>query len=561
MRSDRIKEGIERTPHRALLYATGINEESIRKPFIGIASSFNDIVPGHSGMRDLERFIERGIESKGGYPFVFGIPSLCDGLAMGHEGMRYSLPLRELIADCIESVAVAHGFDGLVLLTACDKITPGMLIAAARLNIPAVVFTAGPMLSGRFNGERLSYVRDSFEAVGRFKKGEIDAERLNCVEKEACPGPGSCQGLYTANTMSCLTEVLGMSLSGSGSALAISSKRKRLAYESGVKAVELAKDNICPGDILSREAFENAIKVDMALGGSTNTVLHLLAIAREANVKLSLTDFDKLGEEMVQLVSLRPGGEYFMEDLEWAGGVPAVLQAMEHVLSDTPTISGKSILKIAREARIRDSKVIRPWDNPYRKEAGIAILHGSLAPEGAVVKQSAVAEEMKKFRGKARIFNQEEKAVEALHQGGITGGEVIVIRYEGPEGGPGMREMLSPTATVVGMGLSKSVALITDGRFSGGTRGPCIGHICPEAAARGPIGLIEEGDTISINIPERKLDIEVNPSELEKRRKKWQPPTPRVKTGYLARYARVVGPASMGATLKEAESSSTKDKV
>ncbi len=550
MRSDKIKKGVERTPHRALLYATGITSESLKKPFIGIASSFNDMVPGHIKIRELERFVERGVESKGGYPFVFGIPSLCDGLAMGHEGMRYSLPMREIIADSIESVAIAHGFDGLVLLTACDKITPGVLMAAARLNIPSIVVTVGPMLSGRYDGERLSYVRDSFEAVGQYKKGEIDYEKLCSLEQEACPGPGSCQGLYTANTMSCLTEVLGMSLPGSGSALAVSSKRKRIAYESGARIVELVKSNICPRDIMTKDAFQNAIKVDMALGGSTNTVLHLLAIAREAKVDLSLADFDRIGKNVHQLVSLRPGGEYFMEDLEWAGGIPALLKNMQEILSNSLTVSGKSLLEIAKEAKVHNSEIIRPWNNPYREEGGIAILWGSLAPEGAVVKQSAVADEMKKFKGKARVFDKEEDAVESLFKGEISEGDVIVIRYEGPRGGPGMREMLSPTATVAGMGLSNSVALITDGRFSGGTRGPCIGHICPEAADGGPIALIEEGDIISIDIPGRRIDLEISSSELEKRRKKWKPLSPKVKEGYLTRYARLVRSASEGATLE-----------
>jgi len=550
MRSDKIKKGVERTPHRALLYATGITSESLKKPFIGIASSFNDMVPGHIKIRELERFVERGVESKGGYPFVFGIPSLCDGLAMGHEGMRYSLPMREIIADSIESVAIAHGFDGLVLLTACDKITPGVLMAAARLNIPSIVVTVGPMLSGRYDGERLSYVRDSFEAVGQYKKGEIDYEKLCSLEQEACPGPGSCQGLYTANTMSCLTEVLGMSLPGSGSALAVSSKRKRIAYESGARIVELVKSNICPRDIMTKDAFQNAIKVDMALGGSTNTVLHLLAIAREAKVDLSLADFDRIGKNVHQLVSLRPGGEYFMEDLEWAGGIPALLKNMQEILSNSLTVSGKSLLEIAKEAKVHNSEIIRPWNNPYREEGGIAILWGSLAPEGAVVKQSAVADEMKKFKGKARVFDKEEDAVESLFKGEISEGDVIVIRYEGPRGGPGMREMLSPTATVAGMGLSNSVALITDGRFSGGTRGPCIGHICPEAADGGPIALIEEEDIISIDIPGRRIDLEISSSELEKRRKKWKPLSPKVKEGYLTRYARLVRSASEGATLE-----------
>lgn len=550
MRSDKIKKGIERAPHRALLYATGITKKSLSKPFIGIASSFSSIVPGHIQMRDLEKFIERGVESGGGYPFIFGIPAICDGIAMGHMGMRYSLPSRELIADSIESVALAHSFDGLILLTNCDKITPGSLMAAARVNIPTIIVTAGPMLSGRLRGRRLSYVRDSFESVGRLKKGEINEEELHCLEEEACPGVGSCQGLYTANTMDCLTEVLGMSLTGSGCALAVSAKRKRLAYESGERIIDLIKENILPRDIMNKQAFTDAVRADMALGGSSNTVLHLLAIAQEAEVSLFLDDFDRIGRETPNLVSLRPGGEYFMEDLEWAGGIPALLKRLTDFLSDRCTVSGISIKEIARKAEIVDNEIIRSLDNPYHKEGGIAILTGSLAPQGAVVKQSAVSEKMKNFRGKARVFDSEEEALESIYEGKIREGEVIVIRYEGPQGGPGMREMLSPTATIAGMGLTESVALITDGRFSGGTRGPCIGHICPEAHIGGPIALLQDGDEIIINIPERLLNINLSEKELKKRRESWKKPPSRVKKGYLARYSRMVGPASQGAILK-----------
>lgn len=550
MRSDKIKKGVERAPHRALLYATGITKKSLSKPFIGIASSFSSIVPGHIQMRDLEKFIERGVESGGGYPFIFGIPAICDGIAMGHMGMRYSLPSRELIADSIESVALAHSFDGLILLTNCDKITPGSLMAAARVNIPTIIVTAGPMLSGRLRGRRLSYVRDSFESVGRLKKGEINEEELHCLEEEACPGVGSCQGLYTANTMDCLTEVLGMSLTGSGCALAVSAKRKRLAYESGERIIDLIKENILPRDIMNKQAFTDAVRADMALGGSSNTVLHLLAIAQEAEVSLFLDDFDRIGRETPNLVSLRPGGEYFMEDLEWAGGIPALLKRLTDFLSDRCTVSGISIKEIARKAEIVDNEIIRSLDNPYHKEGGIAILTGSLAPQGAVVKQSAVSEKMKNFRGKARVFDSEEEALKSIYEGKIREGEVIVIRYEGPQGGPGMREMLSPTATIAGMGLTESVALITDGRFSGGTRGPCIGHICPEAHIGGPIALLQDGDEIIINIPERLLNINLSEKELKKRRDNWKKPPSRVKKGYLARYSRMVGPASQGAILK-----------
>jgi dihydroxy-acid dehydratase len=550
MRSDKIKKGIERTPHRALLYSTGLTKGSMKKPFVGIASSFSDIVPGHTQMRQLERFIERGIESKGGFPFVFGIPAICDGIAMGHIGMKYSLPSRELIADSIESVVQAHSFDGLVLLTNCDKITPGSLMAAARLNMPAIVVTAGPMLSGRLRGKRLSYVRDAYETVGRFKKGEIDEEELQALEEEACPGVGCCQGLYTANTMNCLTEVLGMSLPGCSTALAISAKKRRLAYESGQRVVELIKENVLPRKIMNRSAFEDAIRVDMALGGSTNTILHLLAIANEAEVELSLELFDEIGRRTPHLVNLRPGGDYFMEDLEWAGGIPGLLNTLKDILIDRPTVSGKSAKEIARKGEVLNREVVRSLDNPCGREGGIAILTGSLAPEGAVVKQSAVKPKMKKFKGRAKVFDNEEDAVKAIYAGKIRDHDVIIIRYEGPKGGPGMREMLSPTAAVVGMGLSDSIALITDGRFSGGTRGPCIGHVCPEAAQGGPIAFLKDDDDILIDITRRKLEVHLSKEELAKREKGWRKPSPKFKKGYLARYMQLVSSAKEGAVLK-----------
>ncbi|MFQ5835205.1 MAG: dihydroxy-acid dehydratase [bacterium] len=550
MRSNQIKEGIERTPHRALLYSTGLTEKALNKPFVGIASSFSDMVPGHILMREMERFIERGVEAGGGFPFIFGIPSLCDGISMGHPGMRYSLPLREIIADSIEAVAQAHCFDGLILLTNCDKITPGTLMAAARINTPTIIVTAGPMMSGRFKGKRLSYVRDAFEVIGRFKKEEISRAELGVLEKEACPGAGSCQGLYTANTMACLTEVMGMSLPGSGCALAVSAKRKRIAYESGQRIVKLIEERILPRDIMNREAFKDAIRVDMALGGSTNTILHLLAIANEAGVELSLELFDEIGRRTPHLVNLRPGGDYFMEDLEWAGGIPGLLNTLKEVLVDRPTVSGKSVKEIARKGEVLDREVIRGLDDPCSREGGIAILTGSLAPEGAVVKQSAVEEKTKKFKGRARVFDNEEDAVKAIYGGKIRDHDVIIIRYEGPKGGPGMREMLSPTAAVVGMGLSDSIALITDGRFSGGTRGPCIGHVCPEAAQGGPIALLKDDDEILIDIPRRKLEVCLSKEKFAKRRKTWRKPSPKVKKGYLARYIQLVSSAKEGAVLK-----------
>jgi len=551
MPSREIKEGIERMPHRALLLSTGISPKSFKKPFIGIASSFSDIVPGHVGMRDLERFIERGVEAAGGVPFCFGVPSICDGISMGHQGMRFSLPLRELVADAIECVARAHSFDGLILLTGCDKITPGMLMACARLNIPSLVVTAGPMLSGRYKGRRLSLVRDTFEAVGRFKRGEISQKEFLALEREACPGAGSCQGIYTANTMACLTEALGLSLPGCGTSLCVSAKKRRIAYESGERIVEMVKENLTPREILKEEAFENAIRVDMALGGSTNTVLHLLALAKEAGVSLSLSKFDELARKTPWLVPLRPGGDYFMEDMEWAGGVPALLNRLQKFLKESITCTGKSIKEIAKEGEVWDEEVIREVNNPVRKEGGIAVLWGSLAPEGAVVKQTAVSPSMRKFRGRAKIFNGEGEALEALFKKKIKEGDIIVIRYEGPKGGPGMPEMLSPTSLVVGMGLSEGVALLTDGRFSGGTRGPCIGHISPEAAEAGPIGLLEEGDPIFIDIEKRKLEVEVPPEELKRRKKYWKKPPLKVKEGYLRRYSELVSSASKGAVLRK----------
>ena len=549
MRSDKIKKGLERAPHRSLLFATGLPREEMDKPFIGLISSFTDSVPGHIGFRDLERAIEKGVHSGGGYCFMSSVPGICDGIAMGHQGMHYSLPSRELIADIIESVVEATCFDGLVLLTNCDKFTPGMLMAAARLDIPAVVVTAGPMVSGRYKTKRLSLVRDTFEAVGRCQAGEISEDEVSKLEMEACPGPGSCQGLYTANTMSCLTESMGMSLPGCATALAVSSKKRRIGYESGMKVVELVKKGITTRQVLTQAAFENAIRVDLCLGGSTNTVLHLPAIAHEAGIELELELFDKLGKESPQLTNIRPGGDHFMEDLEYAGGIPGVLNVLKDRLSDNITASGKKIKEIAQRGEVSDDEVVRPLNNPYKKEGGIAILRGNLAPDGAVVKQSAVSENALNFTGTARVFNSEEEGMKAIMKKEIKSGDVVVIRYEGPKGGPGMREMLSPTAAIAGMNLSDSVALITDGRFSGGTRGPCVGHISPEAMAGGPIALIEEGDKISINIPERKIDLLISDGEIKKRREAWKAPEPKIKKGYLARYQKLVTSANTGAVL------------
>jgi len=550
MRSDRIKKGLERVPHRALLYATGISKSEMRKPFIGVATSFTDIIPGHIGMRDLERFIEKGIHAGGAYPFFFGIPGICDGIAMGHTGMHYSLPSRELIADMVETIAQAHQFDGLVLLTNCDKITPGMLMAAARINIPSIVVTAGPMFSGHLRGRRLSLVNDTFEAIGKYKKGSIKDDELAAIEMCACPGAGSCQGMYTANTMACVTEALGMSLPRCATALAVSADKRRIAFASGERIVELVKKNITPRKIMTEKAFENAIMVDLALGGSTNTVLHIPAIANDAGVALSLETFDKLGKKTPHLANMLPGGEHYLEDLDWAGGIPALMKRLRNSLNNNITVSGIKIFDIADSAEVIDENVVRPVSKAYHKEGGIAILRGNLAPDGAVVKQSAVSKNMMQFEGSAKIFDSEERGMKAILNGKIKTGDVVVIRYEGPKGGPGMREMLSPTATIAGMGLSESVALITDGRFSGGTRGPCIGHISPEAMEGGVIAILKDGDRIKIDIPNRKIDVLLSDKEIKDRLSKWKPPKPKITTGYLSRYARMVSSAASGAVMR-----------
>jgi len=550
MRSKTIKEGLERVPHRALLYATGISKSEMKKPFIGVATSFTDIIPGHIGMRDLERFIEKGIHTGGGYPFFFGLPGICDGIAMGHAGMHYSLPSRELIADMIESITEAHQFDGLVLLTNCDKITPGMLMAAARIDIPSVVVTAGPMLSGHLRGRRLSLVNDTFEAIGKYKKGLIGKDELEELEMCACPGAGSCQGMYTANTMACITEALGMSLPGCATSLAVLADKKRIAFESGQRIVELVKKKVNARKIMTKKAFENAIMVDLALGGSTNTVLHIPAIAYDADVKLPLETFDVLSKKTPHLANMLPGGEHYLEDLNWAGGIPALIKRLKKKLNNTMTVSGKKIYEIANAAEIIGEDIIRPLDRPYHKEGGIAIMRGNLAPDGAVVKQSAVSKNMMRFTGTARVFDSEEAGMKAILDGKIKPGDVVVIRYEGPKGGPGMREMLSPTAAIAGMGLSDSVALITDGRFSGGTRGPCIGHISPEAMEGGVIAILKNGDRIQIDIPNRKIDVLLPAKEIQERLKKWKPLKPKITKGYLARYAKMVSSAGSGAVMK-----------
>jgi dihydroxy-acid dehydratase len=502
-------------------------------------------------MRDLERFIEKGVHAGGGYPFFFGIPGICDGIAMGHAGMHYSLPSRELIADLVETVAQAHQFDGLVLLTNCDKITPGMLMAAARIDIPTIVVTAGPMLSGRLKGKRLSLVNDTFEAVGKYKRGLIKKEELDALEMCACPGAGSCQGMYTANTMACVTEALGMSLPMCATALAVSADKRRTAFASGMRIVELIEKNVTPRKIMTRKAFENAIMVDLALGGSTNTVLHIPAIAHDAGVELPLESFDILSKKTPHLANMLPGGEHYLEDLHWAGGIPALMKRLGKGLHNNMTVSGMKIFEIAASANITDENIIRPLDKAYHKEGGIAILRGNLAPDGAVVKQSAVSKNMMNFEGAVKVFNSEEEGMKAIMNSKIKAGNIVVIRYEGPKGGPGMREMLSPTAAIAGMGLSESVALLTDGRFSGGTRGPCIGHISPEAMEGGVIAILKDGDRIKIDITNRKIDVLLSEREIKERMTKWKPLSPKITKGYLARYAKMVTSAGSGAVMKQ----------
>ncbi len=580
MRSDVIKKGPERAPHRALLYGSGLHRSTFDRPFIGVVTSWNDVVPGHAGMRDLERHIERGIFAAGGVAFFFGVPGICDGLAMGHRGMHYSLPSRELIADSVESMLEAHQFDGVVLLTNCDKITPGMLMAAARVNIPAIVVTAGPMLAGQCGriSEELLAVAGRLKEAGKpdvakaaqrlatghavygdgyygaswRKSGMLDDWQLEMLEQAACPGIGSCQGLYTANTMACLGEALGMSLPGCGTALAVSAEKRRLAYASGARILDLVKEDVRPRQIMTHAAFRNAIRVDNALGGSSNTVLHLPAIAHEAGTDFPIDWFDEISRETPHITDILPGpgAEYAMEDLDRAGGVAAVMHVLAEAIEDSPTVSGVSARQLAAAARVLDPDVIRPLDNPYHEEGGIAILKGNLAPEGSVVKSSAVAASMRQFTGRARVFTREEDATEAIVGGQITSGEVVVIQYEGPRGGPGMREMLYPTSQIYAAGLNESVALITDGRFSGATIGLSVGHVAPEAAVGGTIGLVQEGDEISIDVDQRKIELRVSEQELARRRSSWRPLPPKVPTGYLARYAQQVSSAARGAVME-----------
>jgi len=536
MRSDMIKKGIEKTPHRALLKALELTDKDIAKPFIGIANSYTNLVPGHIHLNQIAAAVKAGILSAGGTPFEFNTIAVCDGIAMGHEGMRYSLPSRELIADSVEVMAQAHRLDGLALVTNCDKITPGMLMAAARLNIPAIAVTGGPMASGWLDGKKIGYSSVP-EGLGQYYAGKLSSEELCRLENAACPGCGSCNGMFTANTMACVTEALGMSLPYCATALANSALKMRIAKETGEQIVKLTCENVTPSAIMKKEAFENAIAVDMALGGSTNTVLHVSAIAREAGVTLPLKTFDEIGRRVPHLCSMIPSGPYAMEDLHAAGGIPAVMKELKPLLNlNALSVTGKTVGENIAGAKVVDANVIRPLTDPVHKEGGIAILMGNLAPKGAVVKTAAVSPKILKHTGPAKVFDSETEAVASIRKCEIQPGDVVVIRFEGPKGGPGMPEMLIPTATIAGMGLSESVALITDGRFSGATRGPCIGHVAPEAAEGGPIAIVKNGDKITIDIPNRVLKVELTKQEIKKRLATWKPKPPRITKGYLTRY-------------------------
>jgi len=549
MRSDRAKSGLDNAASRALLHACGVTPAQMGKPFIGIANSYTDIVPGHVGLQRLARAVEHGICAGGGVPFNFGVPAICDGIAMGHAGMFYSLPSRELIADVVESMVEAHALDGIVLLTDCDKITPGMLMAAGRLDIPAIMVTAGPMHSGNLRGKRLSLVRDTFEAVGRYQRGEIDDEEMCELELRACPGEGSCQGLYTANTMQCVTEAMGMSLPGAGSALAGTAERIRLAYDSGEAVCRMVAEQVTARQVITEASVRNGIRIDMALGGSTNSCLHIPAIAHEAGVPIELDWFDEISQVTPQISKLRPAGDCMMEDFHNAGGVLGAMQRLGDMIDDNVTVSGRTMSEVIAEAEVTDDDVIRSVDNAYRATGGIAVLHGNLCPDGAVIKQSAVADSMRRFTGTALCFDSEEDAMKAILADRMPDGSWVIVRYEGPQGGPGMREMLNPTAALTGMGKEETVALITDGRFSGGTRGPAVGHCSPEAAVGGPIALIEDGDEIAIDLDARTLNLLVDEAEMARRREAWVRPEPKIAKGWLARYARLVQSANTGAIM------------
>jgi dihydroxy-acid dehydratase len=555
MKSDVVKRGVERAPHRALLHAVGWSSAEIDKPLIGVINSFTEIVPGHMHLRDIAEAVKAGVRSGGGVPFEANTIAVCDGIAMNHPGMKYSLPSRELIADSAEIVAEAHAFDALVFITNCDKIIPGMLMAAVRLNLPAIFISGGPMLAGRLStdtGVEHVDLSSIFEAVGKVAKGKMTQEELERMEAVACPGQGSCSGMFTANTMNCATEALGMGLPGHGTIPAVDGRRIQLATAAGRQVMELLAGNIRPRDIINEASIYNAFAVDMALGGSTNSVLHLMAIAYEAGVDFSLPMVNQISERTPHLVKVRPAGDYHLEDIDQAGGIPAVMKQLKGVLNlEARTVSGKSVAEIIADCRFVDEKVIHSAANAYSATGGICVLFGNLAPEGAVVKRGAVAPEMMVHQGTARVFDSEEEATAAIMGGSIKSGDVVVIRYEGPKGGPGMREMLTPTSLLSGMGLDKEVALVTDGRFSGATRGAAIGHVSPEAASRGAIAALRDGDIIKIDIPNYKLDVELSDQEISQRLARLAEFEPKIKTGYLRRYAERVCSASTGAVFSQ----------
>jgi dihydroxy-acid dehydratase len=553
MRSDLMKKGLEKAPHRSLFKAMGFTDEEIRRPMVGIANSANEIVPGHIHLDKIVEAVKAGVRMAGGTPIEFSTIGVCDGIAMNHEGMKYSLSSRELIADSVEVMATAHPFDALVLVPNCDKIIPGMLMAALRLNLPSLVISGGPMLAGQLEGKEVDLI-EVFEGVGRVARREWTEANLQDLEECACPGCGSCAGMFTANSMNCLSEALGLALPGNGTIPAVMAARIRLAKMAGIKIMELWKRNIRARDIATLKAFKNAMAVDMALGGSTNTVLHLPAVAHEAKIVLNLDLFNTISDKTPHLCSLRPGGPHHLQDLDAAGGVQAVMVELAKVGSIDKTVmtaTGKSLGQNLKGCKVKDYGVIRSIQDPYHKEGGLAVLRGNLAPDGAVVKQSAVAPEMLVNEGTAIVFDSEEETMEAILKGKVKPGHIVVVRYEGPKGGPGMREMLSPTSAIVGMGLDKDVALITDGRFSGGSRGAAIGHVSPEAAEGGLIGLVKNGDRISINIPKKKLTLLVSTKEIQKRKKNWKQPKPKIEFGYAARYAQWVTSAGTGAIFKD----------
>lgn len=548
MRSKKMTSGLEKAPHRSLLHALGLTKEEIKRPLIGIVNAANEIIPGHIHLDKIAEAVKAGVRLAGGVPLEFPVIGVCDGLAMNHEGMRYSLPSRELIADSIEIMATAHPFDGLVFIPNCDKIVPGMLMAMLRLNLPSLIISGGPMLAGKFKGQTVDLI-SVFEGVGKVKAGKMSEQDLSLLEEKACPGCGSCAGMFTANSMNCLSEAIGLALPGNGTIPAVSSERIHLAKQAGMTVMSLVEKNLKPKDILKKENVYNAIAVDMALGCSTNTVLHLPAIFKEANLAIDLNIFDEVSRKTPNLCRLSPAGEHHLEDLHLAGGIYAVLKELSKanlIHLQTNTVLDMPLKTLLEKVENLNPEVIRPIENPYSQEGGIAILYGNLAPQGAVVKQSAVAKEMMQRTGVAKVFNSEEEATQAILNGQIEKGDIVVIRYEGPKGGPGMREMLTPTSAIAGLGLDKDVALLTDGRFSGGTRGAAIGHISPEAYVGGPIGLIQNGDQILIDIPGRKLELLVSPEELEKRKKNFKPLQKEITSPFLKRYQKLASSASQG---------------